>query len=49
MSQEEGTDVQVTDQSVQQAKDSVVAQPKPSDGSGLQVPPPKTDTEKRGN
>jgi hypothetical protein len=48
MNQEDSNETQMTEQSVQQSKEPVVAQPKPSDGSGLQVPPPKTDTEKRG-
>lgn len=48
MTQEEMTEGQITKQSAQMSKEPVTANPKPSDGSGLQVPPPETDTEKRG-
>ncbi len=48
MTQEEMTEGQIAKQFVQQSEEQSTANPKPSDGSGLQVPPPKTDTEKRG-
>ena len=48
MSEEEGTDVQVTEQSAQQSKEPVTTQAARNGRSGSQVPPPKTGVEKRG-
>ena len=48
MSQEEGADVQVAEQSVQEAREQVAVQATQNGRAGSQVPPPETDTEKRG-
>lgn len=48
MNREEKNEGQIAKQSAQQSEEQATAKPKPSDGSGLQVPPPKTGVEKRG-